>query len=71
MTTCRENVRLTHRVMDLRRPVMQRNLMLRYKTAIQVRNFLDKPRLHRHRNPHAGQVHPRRRPRLPGALPRA
>ncbi len=37
-----ENVRLTHRVMDLRRPAMQRNLMLRYKTAIQVRNFLDK-----------------------------
>ncbi|MBS7349906.1 MAG: aspartate--tRNA ligase [Comamonas sp.] len=37
-----ENVRLTHRVMDLRRPMMQRNMMLRYKTAIQVRNFLDK-----------------------------
>ncbi len=37
-----ENVRLTHRVMDLRRPQMQRNLILRYKTAIQVRNFLDK-----------------------------
>ncbi|HNN34541.1 MAG TPA: aspartate--tRNA ligase, partial [Ottowia sp.] len=30
------------RVLDLRRPAMQRNLMLRYKTAIQVRNFLDK-----------------------------
>ena len=37
-----ENVRLTNRVMDLRRPVMQRNLMLRYKTSIQVRNYLDK-----------------------------
>ena len=37
-----ETTRLTHRVMDLRRPAMQRNLMLRYKTAIQVRNFLDK-----------------------------
>lgn len=37
-----ETTRLTHRVMDLRRPPMQRNLMLRYKTAIQVRNFLDK-----------------------------
>ncbi|WP_042427618.1 aspartate--tRNA ligase [Comamonas granuli] len=36
-----ETTRLTHRVMDLRRPYMQRNLMLRYKTAIQVRNFLD------------------------------
>ena len=37
-----ETTRLTHRVMDLRRPAMQRNLVLRYKTAIQVRNFLDK-----------------------------
>lgn len=37
-----ETTRLTHRVMDLRRPYMQRNMMLRYKTAIQVRNFLDK-----------------------------
>ncbi|MBS0468759.1 MAG: aspartate--tRNA ligase [Proteobacteria bacterium] len=36
-----ETTRLTHRVMDLRRPHMQRNMMLRYKTAIQVRNFLD------------------------------
>ena len=37
-----ETTRLTHRVMDLRRPHMQRNMMLRYKTAIQVRNYLDK-----------------------------
>lgn len=37
-----ETVRLTNRVLDLRRPVMQRNMMLRYKTAIQVRNYLDK-----------------------------
>ncbi len=37
-----ETVRLTNRVLDLRRPAMQRNMMLRYKTAIQVRNFLDK-----------------------------
>jgi aspartyl-tRNA synthetase len=29
-----ETTRLTHRVMDLRRPHMQRNMMLRYKTAI-------------------------------------
>ncbi|WP_027016158.1 aspartate--tRNA ligase [Comamonas composti] len=36
-----ETTRLTHRVMDLRRPAMQRNMMLRYKTAMQVRNFLD------------------------------
>ena len=37
-----ETTRLMHRVLDLRRPYMQRNMMLRYKTAIQVRNFLDK-----------------------------
>lgn len=36
-----ETTRLTHRVLDLRRPYMQKNLMLRYKVAMQVRNFLD------------------------------
>ena len=36
-----ETTRLMHRVLDLRRPHMQRNMVLRYKTAIQVRNFLD------------------------------
>ena len=36
-----ETTRLTHRVLDLRRPYMQRNLMLRYKVAIEARNFLD------------------------------
>ncbi|MCK6434840.1 MAG: OB-fold nucleic acid binding domain-containing protein, partial [Aquabacterium sp.] len=29
-----ETTRLTHRVLDLRRPTMQKNLMLRYKVAI-------------------------------------
>ena len=37
-----ENVRLTHRVVDLRRPQMQKNMMLRYKTAMAFRRFLDK-----------------------------
>ena len=36
-----ENVRLTHRVIDLRRPQMQKNLKLRYKTAMAFRRFLD------------------------------
>ena len=36
-----ETTRLTHRVLDLRRPVMQRNLMLRYKVTMEVRKFLD------------------------------
>jgi aspartyl-tRNA synthetase len=37
-----ETVRLENRVLDLRRPVMQRNLRLRYRTAMAVRNFLDR-----------------------------
>src|SRR5487761_2357368 len=36
-----ENVRLTHRVVDLRRPQMQKNMMLRYKVAMAFRRFLD------------------------------
>ncbi|EHR70177.1 aspartyl-tRNA synthetase [Burkholderiales bacterium JOSHI_001] len=36
-----ETTRLTHRVLDLRRPAMQKNLMLRYRVAIEVRKFLD------------------------------
>ena len=36
-----ETTRLTHRVLDLRRPQMQNNLMLRYKVAMQVRTYLD------------------------------
>ena len=36
-----ENVRLTHRVVDLRRPQMQKNMMLRYKTSMAFRRFLD------------------------------
>jgi aspartyl-tRNA synthetase len=36
-----ENVRLLHRVIDLRRPQMQSNMMLRYKTARAFRRFLD------------------------------
>jgi aspartyl-tRNA synthetase len=36
-----ETTRLTHRVLDLRRPQMQKNLMLRYRVAMAVRRFLD------------------------------
>ena len=36
-----ETVRLTHRVLDLRRPAMQKNLRLRYRVAMEVRKFLD------------------------------
>ncbi|MFM2343666.1 MAG: aspartate--tRNA ligase [Pseudomonadota bacterium] len=36
-----ETTRLTHRVLDLRRPIMQRNLRLRHKVTMIVRRFLD------------------------------
>ena len=36
-----ETVRLTHRVLDLRRPQMQKNMMLRYRTAMAARKALD------------------------------
>ena len=36
-----ESVRLEHRVLDLRRPVMQKNLMLRHKATMSARRYLD------------------------------
>ena len=36
-----ENVRLKHRHLDLRRPQMQRNLVLRHKAGAAVRNYLN------------------------------
>ncbi len=36
-----ETVRLQHRVLDLRRPQMQRNMMLRYRAAMAARRYLD------------------------------
>ncbi|MGH8619175.1 MAG: aspartate--tRNA ligase [Burkholderiales bacterium] len=36
-----ENVRLQYRFLDLRRPVMQKNLRLRHRTAMAVREYLD------------------------------
>lgn len=37
-----ETIRLTHRVIDLRRPMMQNNLKLRYRVTLEVRKYLDK-----------------------------
>jgi len=37
-----ETVRLENRVLDLRRPVMQKNLRLRHRVAMAVRGFLDR-----------------------------
>lgn len=36
-----ETTRLTNRVLDLRRPYMQKNLMLRYRVSMESRKFLD------------------------------
>lgn len=36
-----ETTRLMHRVLDLRRPYMQNNLMLRYRVTMEVRKFMD------------------------------
>ena len=36
-----ETVRLTNRVLDLRRPQMQKNMQLRYRTAMAFRRYLD------------------------------
>lgn len=37
-----EELRFKHRYLDLRRPSMQRNLMLRHRAALRVRNFLSR-----------------------------
>ncbi len=39
--TLSEQVRLEHRYLDLRRPAMQKNFMLRYRAAMTVRQYLD------------------------------
>ena len=40
-TNISETVRLENRVLDLRRPAMQKNMLLRYKVAMAVRRYLD------------------------------
>ena len=66
-----ETTRLVHRVLDLRRPYMQNNLMLRYKVTMEVRKFLDANGFIDIETPMLTKSHARRRARLPGAQPRA
>ena len=40
-TDISENVRLENRVLDLRRPAMQKNIRLRYRAAMSARRYLD------------------------------
>ena len=63
-----ETVRLQHRVIDLRRPPMQKNLMLRHRAAMAARNYLDAQRLRRHRDAGALQVDAGGRARVPRAV---
>ena len=65
-----ETTRLTHRVLDLRRPQMQRNMMLRYRDGDGGAQVPRRQRLHRHRDADAHQEHAGGRARLPGAEPR-
>ena len=41
-TDALEETRMRYRYLDLRRPVMQNNLMIRHKTTISIRNYFDK-----------------------------
>ena len=66
----REELRLRHRYLDLRRKRMNDNLRLRAQTIQAARRFLEERRLHRGGDPSADSLHPRRRPRLCAAQPR-
>ena len=65
-----ETTRLTHRVLDLRRPQMQNNLRLRYRVRDGSAQVPRRAGLHRHRNADADEEHAGRRARLPRAVAR-
>lgn len=64
-----EDLRLQYRYLDLRRPSIRDNLILRHRIFQCVREFLDS-RISGNRDPGADRQHARRSPRLPGAQPR-
>ena len=70
-TAVSEEMRLRYRYLDLRRPRLQQNMILRHKAAFAVRRVLRRAGLPRDRNADPHQVHAGRRARLPGAEPRA
>ena len=62
----KEDLRLEYRFLDLRRPDIQRNLMLRSRVATLIPG---RRRIFRDRNPNSDQEYTRRRKRLPGTKP--
>ena len=70
-TVVSEEMRLRYRYLDLRRPRLQQNMILRHKVLLAVRHYFDEQRLPRDRNADPDEVDAGRGARLPGAEPRA
>ena len=62
-----EELRLRHRVLDLRRPELQRNLILRHRLMQATRRYFDGLGFPGDRDADPHQAHARGRARLPGA----
>lgn len=57
-TDALEDTRMKYRYLDLRRPSMQKNLMLRHKTTIAVRNYFDEKGFVEIETPYLGKSTP-------------